>query len=312
MGFKSYIQIARPDHWVKNIFVLPGVVLAYFQLASHRTDIYASQLAFLLIIGLLATCLVASANYVINEYLDSEFDRFHPEKKNRAAVQNQLSRKIVFIEYLCLLGAGYTLSFFINIQFFTVLLIFSICALFYNVKPFRVKDIAYLDVLFESLNNVIRLLLGWYIIMNTSITPLSLMISFWMAGAFLMATKRLAEYRQIGNPEIAGQYRRSFYSYTELSLLMSAVFYAVIFAFVFGIFLYKYRMEFILTVPIFSILFVLYLEFAMRPQSRAKSPEKLYKETWLLSLIFIIVIAIAILSVVDIPVLEKLFLSRNR
>ena len=25
---KNYIKIARPDHWVKNAFILPGVVIA--------------------------------------------------------------------------------------------------------------------------------------------------------------------------------------------------------------------------------------------------------------------------------------------
>ena len=25
---KKYIKIARPDHWVKNAFILPGIVIA--------------------------------------------------------------------------------------------------------------------------------------------------------------------------------------------------------------------------------------------------------------------------------------------
>ena len=29
---RDYIDIARPSHWVKNVFIVPGVVLAvYFQ-----------------------------------------------------------------------------------------------------------------------------------------------------------------------------------------------------------------------------------------------------------------------------------------
>ena len=30
MNIKAYIRIARPDHWVKNIFVTPGLLLAFF------------------------------------------------------------------------------------------------------------------------------------------------------------------------------------------------------------------------------------------------------------------------------------------
>ena len=35
----------------------------------------------------------------------------------------------------------------------------------YNVKPFRFKDIVYLDVIIESLNNPIRFL-GWFIVVD--------------------------------------------------------------------------------------------------------------------------------------------------
>ena len=35
-----------------------------------------------------------------------------------------------------------------------------------------------------------------------------------MAGAFLMAVKRYAEYRMIGDPDRAGLYRKSFSKYT--------------------------------------------------------------------------------------------------
>ena len=34
-----YVQIARPDHWFKNIFMLAGVVLAYFyEMAPFSSD----------------------------------------------------------------------------------------------------------------------------------------------------------------------------------------------------------------------------------------------------------------------------------
>ncbi len=39
-----------------------------------------------ILMSFFATCLIASANYVINEWLDAEFDQFHPTKKVRPVV----------------------------------------------------------------------------------------------------------------------------------------------------------------------------------------------------------------------------------
>lgn len=134
----------------------------------------------------------------------------------------------------------------------------------------------FLDVLSESINNPIRLLLGWSIIISNAIPPSSILLAYWMGGAFLMAVKRYSEYRFIGNPALAGQYRRSFNTYTEQSLLLSSFFYAILSSFFLGIFLIKYRVEFILSFPIFSLVFVWYLAIGMRPDSAAKDPEKIF------------------------------------
>ena len=76
---KDYIKIARVDHWIKQLFIVPGMIFAIFlvkdvNLASVIPDI---------ILAFISTCFVASANYVINEWLDAEFDKYHPTKKNR-------------------------------------------------------------------------------------------------------------------------------------------------------------------------------------------------------------------------------------
>src|SRR5437764_5104678 len=76
---RGHIQIARIDHWFKNVFVLPGIVAA---IGSDPTHI-ASNLWTNIIVGLFATCLVASSNYTINEVLDAPFDRLHPIKCKR-------------------------------------------------------------------------------------------------------------------------------------------------------------------------------------------------------------------------------------
>ena len=297
---KNYIKIARPDHWVKNAFILPGVAIAIL-----LTDFtFTSDVIVKFIIGFMATCFIASANYVINEWLDAEFDKYHPTKKNRPVVSENMKLSLVLVEYAVLIIAGLGLAYFVNRPFLFTELWLLIMGVLYNVKPIRTKDIPYLDVLSESINNMIRLLLGWFIITEAYQPPSSILIGYWFAGAFLMATKRFAEYRMIGDPSVAGLYRKSFAHYTETTLLVSSFFYAMCATFFIGVFMIKYRMEYIIAMPFIFFLFCMYLYIAFKPDSAVQKPEKLYKEKSLLAYIAFLVVILLILTLVDIPMPE--------
>jgi len=297
---KNYIKIARPDHWVKNAFIIPGVAIA--MLLSHtRPD---EGFFFRFIMGFMATCFIASANYVINEWLDAEFDRFHPTKKNRPVVSENMKFSYVMLEYVILIILGIAASLCVNRYFLYMELWLLVMGILYNVKPIRTKDLPYVDVLSESINNMIRLLLGWFIVTTDLIPPSSVLIGYWLGGAFLMATKRFAEYRMIGDPSRAGLYRKSFKYYTEQSLLISAFFYAMCSTFCIGIFMLKYRIEYLIAVPFIIGLFCFYLYIAYKPDSAAQKPEKLYREKSLIIYLTFLVILLVVLTFVDIKALS--------
>ena len=295
---KKYIKIARPDHWVKNAFILPGIVIA-FLLTDYSISV--SQFVMRFICGFIATCFIASANYVINEWLDAEFDKFHPTKKYRPVVSENMKFSLVMLEYAICIVLGVGFSLLVNIPFLVVELILLFMGVVYNVKPLRTKDIVYLDVISESVNNMLRLLLGWFIVSDSLIPPSSILIGYWFAGAFLMATKRFAEYRMIGDPEKAGLYRKSFKYYTEVKLLVSSFFYAMCATFFIGVFMIKYRMQYILGMPLIFGLFCFYLAIAFKPDSAAQKPEKLYKEKSILIYLLILVVVLIALTFIDIP-----------
>lgn len=312
-GFKEYVTIARLDHWFKNVFMIPGMVFAY--LIYHTTlDL---TLLSKVIAGVFSTCLIASANYVINEFLDAEFDRFHPVKKERTAVKTVLNPIYVYMEWILLTVVGLSIAWFINIHFFYMEAFLLFMGIMYNVKPFRTKDRVYLDVLSESINNPIRLSLGWFIFVPATvlanpnqetlwliIPPASIILAYWMGGAFLMATKRFAEYRFINNPSQAGLYRRSFKYYTEQNLLLSMFFYALTSAFFLGIFLIKHRIELLISFPFFALLFVWYLKIGLRKDSVVQGPEKLHHEKKFMFFVALFTILLMVLLYIDIPVLQ--------
>ena len=121
-----------------------------------------------------------------------------------------------------------------------------------------------------------------------------------------MAAKRYAEYCHIADPEQAGRYRMSFVYYNEKSLLLSAFFYALMSAFLVGVFLIKYRIEYLFSIPFMAGLFVFYLFLAMEKNSVVQVPEKLYKEKrFMLYVLFLIVLTV-FLSFYEAPWLEIL------
>jgi len=286
---------------------------------------FDTLLLFKIVTGIISICLVASANYVINEYLDAGFDQFHPLKKKRSSVVTTINPVIVYLEYAVLAIIGLILAYAVSLKFLSTAAVLLFMGVIYNVKPFRSKDRVFLDVLSESVNNPIRFAAGWFIFspalgvpdskwdldwINT-FPPISIIIAYWMGGAFLMATKRFAEYRLIGNSEIAGQYRRSFRHYTENSLLVSMFFYGITCAFFMGIFLIKDRIELLFSFPFFALLFSWYLRIGLLNDSPVQGSEKLYTRKWFMLYLVLFTTLLCVLMFVDIPWLHWFLKNAN-
>jgi len=300
----DYLKIARPDHWIKQLFILPGSVFALCLIPGSAGDWGLPRLAQFAA-GFLATCFIASANYIINEWLDAEFDRFHPTKKNRPVVTAGLNGGVVAAGYILCAAAGFALALFCSRPVLYMEAALFVMGIVYNVRPLRSKDLPYLDVLSESVNNALRLLIGWFLVTPRYLPPASIVFGYWMGGAFLMAAKRFAEYRMIGDAARAALYRRSFRYYTEKSLLLSAFFYALLSAFFCGVFMIKYRIELLAAIPFLCALFCVYLNLCYKPDSPAQKPEKLFREKGLMLYVAFFVALLVCLMTVRLPFLSK-------
>ncbi len=305
-NFMNYLKICRISHWIKQLFVLPGVVFAFFMVRDIG-DVKSFIIRFVLM--MISTCCIASANYVINEWLDAEFDKFHPTKKNRPVVAEGLKTKFILLEYFIFAAVGFVTGWFANKYVFAMEVWLFVMGILYNVRPFRLKEIAFVDVLSESINNAIRLLIGWFAVTEKFVPPVSIILGYWMGGAFLMAIKRYAEYRMIGDKSQAALYRKSFKFYTENSLLSSAIFYALLSVFFCGIFMIKYRIELLIAIPFLCGLFIVYLNLSYKTDSSVQKPEKLYKEKGLMLYMLAFVVIVIVLMFVKIPLLSDLFQS---
>lgn len=319
---QDYLVMTRPEYWLKNIFILPGL---FFALAVYRPA-FSTTLLFNIIIGLISAIFIVSANYVINEFLDADFDKYHPLKKARTAVVRTVNPWIVFSFYTSLACIGLLLATLVSLKFSAAAAFLLVMGVIYNVPPFRTKERVYVDVVSESVNNPIRFCMGWFMVPLASghfldnrwdleffntLPPLSIIVAYWMGGAFLMATKRFAEYRLIGNPKTAGLYRRSFQFYSENSLLISMFFYAITCAFFLGIFLIKNRIEMLASFPFFALLFAWYLKIGLLKNSPIQGKEKFWTAKGFMIYLVAFSILVCVLMFVNIPWL-RWFLIQTR
>ena len=300
---RMYLSLMRPDHWFKNGFMLPGFLFAdalYYNCTQPEDYIR-------LLYAAISVCLVASANYVINEWLDASKDKYHPTKKSRSLVKQSVSKTKIILLYTIILLGGLCLAWLVSGIYFQYTLLFAIMGMIYNVPPIRAKERPLWDVATESINNPIRFALGWHICMISRPAPISVLIAYWMGGAFLMFAKRFAEYRLINDHKRASLYRNSFTFYNEKRLIICMFFSAILSSFFMGIFLMKHRIEFILSFPFFALLFSWYLVLAFRENSSVQYPERLlYRNSlFLLYMLFLVLLCYVLLKV-ELPVLRHL------
>jgi decaprenyl-phosphate phosphoribosyltransferase len=298
-----YVSIARPDHWFKNVFMVLGLVLAFF----CHPDLLHAEIAWPILWAVVTTCIVASSNYVLNEVLDSPTDRSHPIKRLRPVPSGQVIVSIALVEWVVLGAIGLGMAYMLNRPFFLSAMSLLIMGCIYNIPPVRSKDLPYVDVLSESVNNPIRLLLGWFAVAPNDVPPASLLVAYWMIGAFFMASKRFAEYRSIGKRDVAGAYRKSFRLYDEQKLLISMFFYTTCFALFLGIFIIRYHLELILIVPMVAGFISYYLHIAFKDNSAVQNPERLYRETGLMIYLAACIVAFSALMFIEIPALYSWF-----
>lgn len=300
---RGHIQIARIDHWFKNVFVLPGIVVA----AGLDPQHLAPDWPLRTVTGLLSVCLVASSNYTLNEVMDAPFDRSHPVKRTRPVPSGQVSVPLAYVQWIVLMLAGVGLGLLLGLPFAISALALWIMGCVYNIPPVRSKDLPYIDVLSEAVNNPLRMVAGWYIAGTLAIPPASLLLSYWMIGCYFMAMKRYAEYRMIDDPLRAAAYRRSFAFYTEDRLMVAIMFYGTAAMLFLGAFIMRYKLELILSFPFVALVMAVYLSLAFKPNSAVQRPEGLYREPTLMTAVIACTVIMALLILSHIPIVHRIF-----
>jgi len=176
-----YIRAARPQHYLKNLFVFAPLIFAerFYDLNSNINTF----------ITFIIFSLSASAVYYLNDLFDKTEDAKHPIKKYRPIASGNISVCNVILIYILLSVISLFIAFFwLNISTVGIILIYLILNILYSWK---LKHIVLLDVFIVSSGFVLRILAGGFSI-NAHISEW-LILCVILLSLFLALAKRRQE-----------------------------------------------------------------------------------------------------------------------
>ncbi len=174
------LRLMRPHQWVKNAFVLTGLLFGH---AWHNPTLVTQA-----IIAFVAFCLISSTIYILNDIVDIEQDRHHPNKRKRPLPSGNLKISTAVI-FATLLGAtALALAAAASTTVVVILLIYAVMNIAYSLK---LKHVVILDVFIIATGFMLRILAGT---LGLGIPPSQwLLLCGLMVTLFLGFSKRRAE-----------------------------------------------------------------------------------------------------------------------
>lgn len=181
-----FIKATRPHQWIKNVLIFLPIMASHSWSNPHMVG--ATILMFL------AFCLIASATYIINDFVDLEDDRAHPRKKNRPLASGAIRLDKGILLCLGLMAASLVIASIIGFEAIAMLAIYTFLTLTYS---FKAKTKPIIDVIMLSTLYSSRIIAG-VVVTGLVITPWLLLFSFFLFLS-LATAKRVGELKSLGS-----------------------------------------------------------------------------------------------------------------
>ena len=180
MQIRMYLLCMRPLQWIKNLLVFA----APFTAGAFSDFGALTPLLYLFVMF----CAASSTNYVLNDWLDKDYDSQHSQKKHRPIASGNIGYKSLLLILVFLISLQTLLSFFIPLQ----ALLWVVAYLFVSIGySLYFKKIAVVEMSLIAIGFMIRALAGAAAIKVEASSWFLIVIGF--GALFLVGNKRLAE-----------------------------------------------------------------------------------------------------------------------
>lgn len=283
INIKAIIQLLRPKQWLKNFFVFAAIIFS--------GNFLNPSLLKLNIMAFLLFCLTSSTIYILNDIVDVEKDRQHPQKKFRPIASGEVTNSQAII--LLILFIILVLISSINLSFKLAMIYISyiIINVFYS---FKLKNVVIIDVLIITFGFVLRLESG-SIVTNVTLSPWLILCTI-LLSLFLAINKRKSELITLEGKSKSHRKILEDYSIPFLDKMLSTVTPSILISYCLYTFSSVQSKTMMLTIP-----FVLYgifrYQYLMEKENIGGKPEDVFTKDlpflinivlWIASILFII------------------------
>jgi 4-hydroxybenzoate polyprenyltransferase len=216
--WRAIVRALRPRQWTKN-----GAVFAAL---LYSGTVFKEGYALKAAMAVAAFCLIASGIYVLNDWVDREKDRLHPEKRKRPIAAGHLNGIHAALLAILCWGGGASLALAVNREFALVAAGYVGLQFAYTLL---LKRMVILDVMVIAVGFVIRVIGGGVAID----VPVSnwLFLCTLLLAVFLGFAKRRHELSSLQGEAQGHRANLNDYSLPMLDQMMSVVAAACIVAY---------------------------------------------------------------------------------
>ncbi len=172
------IRSMRPKQWVKNFLVFAGVIFA--QKWTDPVELGRT------IGGFVAFCLVSGGVYIINDILDRDKDRSHPQKRFRPIASGRLPVLPSALAGGVAVAIGILGGFALEWRFGIVIFAYFLLQIAYS---FSLKRIVVLDVMVVATGFALRAISGTFVV-HVELSPWLFVCAILLALFLALAKRR--------------------------------------------------------------------------------------------------------------------------
>lgn len=199
LNFKYLVISMRPTQWTKNLFIFAALLFS--------KNLFDPPLLLTTVLVFILFCLLSGSAYLINDVIDLERDKKHPDKAKRPLPTGQLKVSQAIVAAIIVSLISLAVSFFINLHLGLVTLSYFLLMTAYTLF---LKDVVIIDVLTISFGFALRVVAG-AVAITVEISPWLLICTIFLA-LFLALAKRRHELILLG--DTASAHRKILREYT--------------------------------------------------------------------------------------------------